>query len=154
MGGIATDLGGRTSLRGLWAVGECACSGLHGANRLASNSLTECFVFGSRAAAATAESQTPAGEAPPPPAWRFEPPLQGSRDAVWKLAGPLRRAAELERLAADPYPLSRTIAACALKRRESRGGHRREDAPALDPKLDGVHLVQGPEGEIRHESWI
>jgi L-aspartate oxidase len=154
MGGIATDLDGRTSLPGLWAVGECACSGLHGANRLASNSLTECFVFGSRAAAATAESQTPAGEAPPPPAWRFEPPLQGSRDAVWKLAGPLRRAAELERLAADPYPLSRTIAACALKRRESRGGHRREDAPALDPQLDGVHLVQGPEGEIRHESWI
>jgi L-aspartate oxidase len=153
MGGIATDLDGRTSLSGLWAVGECACSGLHGANRLASNSLTECFVFGSRAAAAAAGSQPQAGEAPPP-AWRFEPPRQASREAVWELAGPLRRAPELERLAADPYPLARTIAACALERRESRGGHRREDAPALDPQLDGVHLVQGPDGEIRHESWI
>jgi L-aspartate oxidase len=52
MGGIATDLEGRTSLPGLYAVGECACTGLHGANRLASNSLTECFVFGARAALA------------------------------------------------------------------------------------------------------
>src|SRR5437763_7959926 len=50
MGGIATDLDGRATLRGLYAVGECSCTGLHGANRLASNSLTECFVFGKRAA--------------------------------------------------------------------------------------------------------
>src|SRR5215203_5056930 len=52
MGGIATDLEGRSSLPGLFAIGECACTGLHGANRLASNSLTECFVLGARAAAA------------------------------------------------------------------------------------------------------
>src|SRR5437588_8581611 len=52
MGGIATDLDGRGTLPGLYAVGECSCTGLHGANRLASNSLTECFVFGARAAAA------------------------------------------------------------------------------------------------------
>ena len=50
MGGIATDLEGRSTLPGLYAVGECSCTGLHGANRLASNSLTECFVFGARAA--------------------------------------------------------------------------------------------------------
>ena len=63
MGGIATDLDGRSSLPGLYAVGECACTGLHGANRLASNSLAECLVFGRRAAlAATAE---PAIAAPP-----------------------------------------------------------------------------------------
>jgi L-aspartate oxidase len=56
MGGIATDLEGRSTLPGLFAVGECACTGLHGANRLASNSLTECFVLGARAAAAAAEA--------------------------------------------------------------------------------------------------
>ena len=52
MGGIATDLDARATLPGLYAVGECSCTGLHGANRLASNSLTECFVFGARAARA------------------------------------------------------------------------------------------------------
>ena len=55
MGGIAVDLDGRSSLPGLLAVGECSCTGLHGANRLASNSLSECFVFGRRAAAAALE---------------------------------------------------------------------------------------------------
>jgi L-aspartate oxidase len=152
MGGIVTDLDGLTSLPGLYAVGECACSGLHGANRLASNSLSECFVFGSRAAAAAADAEGPA-ESPPPSDWRFEAPPEASRDAVWELAGPLRRGEELQRLRADPYPLARTIAACALEREESRGGHHREDAPDLDPDLDGIHLVQNPQGEIRHESW-
>ncbi len=52
MGGIAVDVDGRSSLPGLYAVGECSCTGLHGANRLASNSLSECFVFGGRAATA------------------------------------------------------------------------------------------------------
>ena len=63
MGGIAVDLDGRASLPGLYAVGECACTGLHGANRLASNSLSECFVFGGRAAAAALE-ETGGGRAP------------------------------------------------------------------------------------------
>ena len=52
MGGIVTDLDGRTELPGLYAAGECACTGVHGANRLASNSLLECLVFGRRAALA------------------------------------------------------------------------------------------------------
>jgi L-aspartate oxidase len=153
MGGVVADLDGRTTLPGLLAVGECACTGLHGANRLASNSLTECFVFGSRAAGAAAD--TPGGgDVPAIPGWRFDPPQQGTRDALWRLAGPLRRGAELARLANDPYPLARAIGASAAERRESRGGHRREDFPSLEAALDGIHLVQNPQGEIRHESWL
>jgi L-aspartate oxidase len=153
MGGVATDLHGRTSLPGLFAVGECSCSGLHGANRLASNSLSECFVFGSRAAIAVL--RVPRGDEPPrPPDWRFTPPPEETRDAVWELAGPLRSDSRLGRLSGDPYPLARTIGTLALERAESRGGHRREDAPSLDPGLDGVHLVQNPTGEIRHENWV
>jgi L-aspartate oxidase len=69
MGGIRTDLNGRTSLRGLYAAGEAACTGLHGANRLASNSLLEGLVFGARAAQAMlAETPSPvAADALPPP---------------------------------------------------------------------------------------
>ena len=65
MGGVATDLDGALArCRACYAVGECGCTGLHGANRLASNSLAECFVFGHRAAlAALAEPELPAGAA-------------------------------------------------------------------------------------------
>ena len=113
MGGIVCDLDGRTSLPGLFAVGECACSGVHGANRLASNSLTECFVFGARAAIA-ASSEPPASAPPPLPEWRFEPPTAATREAVWHRAGPRRDAASLEPLLGDPYPLARLIARAAL----------------------------------------
>jgi L-aspartate oxidase len=152
MGGVAVDLDGRSSLPGLFAVGECSCTGLHGANRLASNSLSECFVFGGRAAAASLTETT--GAIPPEPGdWHFDPPFEATRDAVWNLAGPMRRAGQLEQLLGDPYPLAAAIAACALERQESRGGHLRADFPALDPGLDGVHLLFGADGQVRQESW-
>ncbi len=151
MGGIATDLEGRSSLPGLFAVGECACTGLHGANRLASNSLTECFVLGARAARA-ASDESEADEAPEPPSWRFEPPPAETRDAVWALAGPTRSAEGLQRLLSDPYPLARLIARFALERRESRGSHRRLEFPQTDPGLDGRHLVCRDD-RLRWRAW-
>jgi L-aspartate oxidase len=151
MGGIATDLEGRSTLPGLFAVGECACTGLHGANRLASNSLTECFVLGARAAAAAAEEPGVA-EPAEPPAWRFEPPPAETRDAVWALAGPLRSAEGLGRMLSDPYPLARLIARFALEREESRGSHRRLEFPDPDPALDGRHIVCCG-GELRWQAW-
>lgn len=152
MGGVAVDLDGRSSLAGLFAVGECSCTGLHGANRLASNSLSECFVFGARAARA-ALGEEGLDNPPDPGEWRFRPPEEATRDAVWSLAGPRRDPARLERLLDDPYPLAVAIARCALERRESRGGHLRGDFPGVDPALDGVHFVLGANGEIRRESW-
>lgn len=141
MGGVATDLEGRSSLLGLYAVGECGCTGLHGANRLASNSLTECFVLGARAARAASAEGEPEPSPPDPPAWRFEPPPAETRDAVWRLAGPRRIRDQLEQLLGDPYPLARLIARFALERRESRGSHRRVEFPTQDPSLDWRHLV-------------
>ncbi len=132
MGGIAVDVDGRSTLPGLYAVGECSCTGLHGANRLASNSLSECFVFGGRAAAA-AISEEPAASRPEPPRRRFEPPDDETRDAVWRYAGPMRNPDDLARLISNPYPLARAIGASALGRRESRGGHLRRDRPETRP---------------------
>jgi len=152
MGGVAVDLDGRSSLPGLLAVGECACTGLHGANRLASNSLSECFVFGTRAALATLDER-PGPERPAPGEWRFQPPTEETRDAVWRLAGPLRRPEQLRELRDDPYPLAAAVAICALEREESRGGHLRADRPEIDPALDGVHIVLGPNGGTRRETW-
>lgn len=155
IGGVRTDLHARTDVAGLLAVGEAACTGLHGANRLASNSLSECFVLGTRAAAAGMEAAGPSGPATPAvdPAWRFTGPTAATRAAVWNLAGPLRDPDRLERLLDDPYPLAALLAASALERPESRGVHRRTDHPGTDPSLDSVHVVVDPEGNASTEIW-
>jgi L-aspartate oxidase len=144
MGGIATDLDGRTTVPGLFAVGECACTGLHGANRLASNSLSECFVFGHRAALAGLDE--PAGRAgaalaAPPDVDLAPPPTRGTRTAMWREVGLERSAGGLRRLLADEHPLARLVAASALDREESRGAHARADFPAPDAELDDRHSV-------------
>jgi L-aspartate oxidase len=151
IGGVRTDLGARTDVEALLAVGECACTGLHGANRLASNSLSECFVFGARAAAAALTAER--SREPALPEWSFEPPTEATRDAVWEHAGPLRDGAGLVRLLDDPYPLARQIARSALARAESRGAHRRRDEPLRDAGFDGAHVVIDGAGELRTESW-
>jgi L-aspartate oxidase len=152
IGGVATDLDGHTTLPGLYAVGECACTGLHGANRLASNSLSECFVFGARAAAAAIDEPAPAAQ-PATPDRRFEPPTVATREALWRFAGPRRNEEMLDSLLSDPYPLSRLIARSAICRRESRGVHRRSDHPLLDPALDSIHFVVAADGSVRSERW-
>src|SRR5213592_4433896 len=97
MGGIVTDLDGRTELPGLYAAGECACTGVHGANRLASNSMLECLVFGRRAALTAYDEPAPRTDRPPTP--EPETPVSGDiRTALWEDAGLVRDGAGLERL--------------------------------------------------------
>jgi L-aspartate oxidase len=154
MGGIVSDLDGRTTVPGLFAVGETACTGLHGANRLASNSLSECFVFGARAAAAGLDEPDPPADAGPPPAAApLARPTRATQEALWRDAGIVRTRASLERLLDDPHPLARLIAACALRREESRGAHQRADFPQLDPGLDHRHAVIGTNERPRLAQW-
>jgi L-aspartate oxidase len=167
MGGVATDLDGRSSMPGLYAVGEAACTGLHGANRLASNSLAECLVFGRRAALAACGEWAPRGAdgggatrpdarggRPPSPDQReIALPGEETRAALWRHAGLRRDAGGLAELRDDPYPLARLIGAACLAREESRGAHQRTDHLDTDPELDCMHTLVGRDGAPSFERW-
>ena len=150
MGGIVTDLHGR-AVDGLYAVGECACTGLHGANRLASNSLSECFVFGRRAALRALDEPAPAA-ATAPAGSVAAPPTRETRQAMWRHAGLERNAEGLRPLLDDPHPLAQLVARSALFREESRGAHARADFPETEAQLDHRHTVLDGD-EPRLERW-
>jgi len=171
MGGVRTDLVGRTSVPGLYAAGEAAATGVHGANRLASNSLLEGLVFGARAGEAMRERHGRAREVTKPrPASASNGPvdvgieetIERVRDLMWNKVGivrdgsGLRQAIEtLEELQPrTAHPRTRRafevrnilnsgllVARSALAREESRGGHYRTDFPSHDDARFLKHSV-------------
>jgi L-aspartate oxidase len=155
VGGILTDLDGRTEVPGLYAAGECAATGVHGANRLASNSLLECLVFGRRSAHA---AMAAGSDLPEPAAGRsagaasdlVTPEL---RRALWEHCGLVRDAAGLELLREAPHLLVRLVAESALVREESRGSHFRADFPATREGFER-HVVLRPGSEPALETWL
>jgi aspartate oxidase len=163
MGGIQTDLEGRASVPGLWAVGEVASTGVHGANRLASNSLLEGLVFADRAgrSVVSARSAPLSGtDAPEPERARdtgaddgCEPIRREMREVMTAGVGVQRTEASLlhaeqtlDRLTRETPAaawrtqnqllVARLITQAARRRRESRGGHRRLDYPPAGLKRE------------------
>jgi L-aspartate oxidase len=171
MGGVATDLSGRTTLPGLYAAGEVASTGVHGANRLASNSLLEGLVFGARAAEVM--GQTPRAAAldamrrrgPMPQAPPASPPRASDvQDLMWRDVGLVRDGDGLARAVttldgwrrglaradgasgdgsvAQLVTVAWLVARAALDRQESRGGHARADFPGRDDLHWMVHIAE------------
>ena len=137
MGGVRTDLDGRTTLPRLFAAGEVACTGVHGANRLASNSLLEGVVFGARAGRAMREVSARLVKGP---AASARPHVVDTSSVVqqiaWDLCGIVRNGAglreasrRLEQIDGPAALVALLIARCAFAREESRGAHFRADFP-------------------------
>jgi L-aspartate oxidase len=163
MGGVQTDLWGNTTVPGLFAAGEVACTGVHGANRLASNSLLEGLVFGARAAAAMLEPVRTQPLELVEPLEPLEPPrtrlpqeadvrgLMWNSVGLWREEALLRTAIEAldewyaalgddrGRVAAL-VTVGRLMARAALRREESRGCHARADFPSRDDVKFKIHL--------------
>ncbi|OFW71256.1 MAG: L-aspartate oxidase [Alphaproteobacteria bacterium RBG_16_64_48] len=162
MGGILTDARGRSTVDGLWACGEVASTGAHGANRLASNSLLEAVVFGARVAGDIASSSLPAipkATAPREAQASAAAALGGESEAaeqrlrltmaaevgVIRDEGSLRNALATidaleqetkdDRRLANMLTTAKLITAAALERKESRGAHFRSDYPTPDERL-------------------
>jgi L-aspartate oxidase len=179
-GGVRTDLDGRTSIPGLYACGEVACTGVHGANRLASNSLLEGLVFARRIAEHLARDLPPQAEPAPGGAWSggqgwvVEPDVRGElQRAMTRGAGVLRSAgslaataAQLARLgerrgsrrtasweATNLLTVASALVSAGFTRRETRGCHWREDHPvARDEWLGHLTTSLGTDGSLRH-TW-
>ena len=148
MGGVWSDLDGRTTIPRVFAAGEVACTGVHGANRLASNSLLEGVVFGARAGRAMRELTAVPGTLPQLPAGSHPQPISEQvQQIAWKHCGIVRDGAGLaeacrllEPMPGDEALVALLIARCALAREESRGAHFRSDFPAKRAE-SGRHSV-------------
>jgi len=162
MGGIKTDLFGRTTLPGLYAAGEAACTGVHGANRLASNSLLEGLVFGARAAQSMLDDHLPWGLDSNVPGEqtaslsateteKLEEIIFKLQAAMWAYAGLLREDSTLQLGIAAQQECAAAILASALARTESRGAHYRNDYPHRDDARFQKHSVCGPDGVVAFE---
>lgn len=172
MGGVATDLWSRTTLPGLFAAGEVACTGVHGANRLASNSLLEGVVFGARAGRAMREGSADlrtSGEVPGPVLFP-EVPTAEVREVAWTHCGlsrsesglsiaeswlrnielkPCSTAGRQKQELRNIYTVASLISTCALARRESRGGHYRIDYPEPMTEFQKHSLVDKTGDDVK-----
>ncbi len=167
MGGILIDSHGRSNLPGLWAAGEVAYTGLHGANRLASNSLLEAVVVGNAAGRAIAAGRYRRRPARPDeaisaaPFDRCRPDWLRLRSLMWQAMGPVRDAAGLqaalaalaslsEALPPDQFVLRQRLClaaamiGAALRRQESRGAHWRRDFAERNRTIDGATALISP----------